>query len=314
MRHQHTFRLKGFADNRKGAPPAWSFLGVGSAKVSGMTARTCSDILVEPLPGTAKQEKVYVLFEWPGGWSRDVLDGDTFGPELTRLLKEKLAGHAGLQLIRRPGRKGHQVGNMHRCYLVWAQSARMEMLLLTGPEKIVELDLTGPGRNGGGSIDSPLVLVCTHGRRDVCCAVKGRPLAAGLVEDFPELIWESSHTKGHRFAPSVLLMPWGYSFGRLNLEAGRAMVRAAATGEYFYPSNRGRGIYDARGQVAELAIARRLIEAGEKVHYGDLSALDKHVVHVDGREWDVDMEQKEVSGIVSSCGDEPKTSRVWVAV
>ena len=27
----------------------------------------CSDIQVEPLPGTAKKESVYVLFEWPGG-------------------------------------------------------------------------------------------------------------------------------------------------------------------------------------------------------------------------------------------------------
>lgn len=279
-----------------------------------MTARNCSDIQVEPLPGTAKQEKVYVLFEWPGGWSRDVLDGETFGPELTDRLKEKLKGHAGLQLIRRPGRKGRQVGIMHRCYLVWAQSAVMEMILLTGPEKILDLDLTGPGRNGGGIIDSPLVLVCTHGRRDVCCAIKGRPLAAGLVTDYPGLIWETSHTKGHRFAPSVLLMPWGYSFGRLNLEAARAMVQAAVRGEYFYPSNRGRGIFNVRGQVAELEVARRLLTAGERVHYGDLRASDQHVVHVDGREWDVDMEQKEVSGVVSSCGDEPKTSQVWVAV
>ena len=108
----------------------------------------CSDIQVEPLPGTAKKESVYVLFEWPGGWSRDVLDGDTFGPDLTAQLKAKLKGVAGLQLIRRPGRDGRQVGKMHRCYLVWAEQGVMELVLLTEPEKILDLDLTGPGRNG----------------------------------------------------------------------------------------------------------------------------------------------------------------------
>jgi len=154
----------------------------------------CSDYQVEPLPGTAKKESVFVLFEWPGGWSRDVLDGDTFGPELTAQLKEKLNGQAGLQLIRRPGRDGRQIGTMHRCYLVWAEQGVMELILLTGPEKILDLDLTAPGRNGGGTLDTPLVLVCTHAKRDKCCAVKGRPLAAELVEDYPDMVWETSHT------------------------------------------------------------------------------------------------------------------------
>ena len=35
----------------------------------------CSDVQGEPLAGSAKQGRAYVLFEWPGGWSRDVLDG-----------------------------------------------------------------------------------------------------------------------------------------------------------------------------------------------------------------------------------------------
>ena len=274
----------------------------------------CSDIQVEPLPGTAKKESVYVLFEWPGGWSRDVLDGDTFGPDLTAQLKAKLKGVAGLQLIRRPGRDGRQVGKMHRCYLVWAEQGVMELVLLTEPEKILDLDLTGPGRNGGGAVETPLVLVCTHAKRDTCCAVKGRPLAAELVEDYPDMVWETSHTKGHRFAPSVMLMPWGYSFGRMNKEAAAQMIAAAARGKYFYPVNRGRGIFGPRGQVAELAVARALIDAGEELSYGQLTATDSgEVSHIDGRRWRVALEEREVEGVVSSCGDAPKTGQAIVA-
>lgn len=283
---------------------------------TGATEALCSDVDVEPLAGSAKQESVYVLFEWPGGWSHDILDGGTFSPELTARLKDKLDGQAGLQLIRRPGRAGRQVGSVHRCYLVWAERGVMEMLLLEGPEGILDLDLSGPGRNGGGEMDTPLVLVCTHSKRDKCCAIKGRPLAAQLSEIFPAIIWETSHTKGHRFAPSVLLMPWGYSFGRLNLEAAREMTKRALNGSYFYPANRGRGLYSQRGQVAELEVARRLIEAGEEVGYADLRPADAgsgpvRVSHRDGRHWEIELVQREYDGIVASCGKEPKSSLIW---
>lgn len=281
----------------------------------------CSDAQVEPLPGTAKKESVYVVFEWPGGWSHDVLDGGTFGEELTAKLKSKLKGVAGLQLVRRPGRDGRQVGKLHRCYLVWAEQGIMELLLLSGPEAILDLDLTGPGRNGGGPIDTPLILVCTHGRRDVCCAVKGRPLAAALDEVYPSgLVWESSHTKGHRFAPSVIVLPWGYSFGRLNVEAAKEMVARAVDGEMFIPACRGSGLHSPRGQVAELAVATRLARDGEAVRYGELKVGENSdepaavtVAHPDGRVWEVTLEKRAVNGVISSCGDAPKAGTAWVA-
>ena len=284
----------------------------------------CSDVHAEPLPGTALPKSVFVLFEWPGGWTHDILDGGTFDAELTAALKEKFQGSAGLHLIRRPGRAGRQVGRMHRCYLVWAEQAAMEMVLLTGPEKILDLDLTGPGRNQGGRIEGPLALVCTHGKRDVCCALKGRPLAAELVEQFPGSVWESSHLKGHRFAPTSLLLPWGYSFGRLNGQAAAEMLRLAFRGEMFLPANRGSGRLSPRGQVAELAVARVLVDAAETVRYLDLTVCEEdgghdtdsapvRVTHYDGRAWDVTLEPREVAGVISSCGDEPKTATVWEA-
>ncbi len=281
----------------------------GTGKLFFMTF--CSDVQVEPLPGTAKKESVFVLFEWPNGWSRDILDGGTFGPELTAQLKAKLKGVAGLQLIRKPGKEGRVINGQHRCYVVWAEQGVCKEYLLDGPADILGLDLGAPL---GDVAKHPLVLICTHGRRDVCCAVKGRALAAELAAEFPDVVWETSHTKGHRFAPSILLMPWGYSFGRLNIEAARELVRAAQRGEYFYPGNRGCGLYGPRGQVAELAVARGLIEAGERVRFGQLRADDAHVRHADGREWRVELQEKEVSGVVSSCGDEPKTSKAWHAV
>jgi hypothetical protein len=61
------------------------------------------------------------------------------------------------------------------------------------------------------------VLVCTHGRRDACCGTLGTRLALAL----PGLgagvrTWRTSHTGGHRFAPTAVLLPEGTAWAYLD--------------------------------------------------------------------------------------------------
>ncbi len=63
------------------------------------------------------------------------------------------------------------------------------------------------------------VLVCTHGRRDACCGTLGTRLASAL----PGLgagvrLWRTSHTGGHRFAPTALLLPEGTMWAYLDID------------------------------------------------------------------------------------------------
>ena len=257
------------------------------------------------MPGTAKRDRMYVVFEWPAGWSRDVLDGDTFGVDLSAQIKAHLGAGVGFQLIRKPGRAGHQMPQRHRAYLVYPEQAYAELLYLDGPEDILQLDLTGPGNNkhlDARPSREPLVLVCTHAKRDVCCAVTGRPLAAYMDTPAPndDMVWETSHTKGHRFAPAMLLMPWGYSFGRVNEHAGERLVHAALEGKYFYPGNRGRGIYDEP------------LESSDANADTDTETCAVEVGHRDGRVWQVRLENKLFDGVVASCGKNPATKPGWV--
>ena len=291
-------------------------------------APRCSDVQVEPMPGTAKRDRMYVIFEWPAGWSHDVLDGDTFGVQLSAQIKAHLGSGVGFQLIRKPGRAGHQMPQRHRAYLVYPEQAYAELLYLDGPEDILQLDLTGPGNNqqfGARPSHDPLVLVCTHAKRDVCCAVKGRPLAAHLDQQSPnpDVVWETSHTKGHRFAPAMLLLPWGYSFGRMNEHAGEQLVASAVQGKYFHPANRGRGLYDEPSQAAEVAVAGQLIGAGKRLYYQDLVSAQQvetldddaavvEVCHRDGRAWHVTLAQELFDGVVASCGKNPAMKPGWV--
>ncbi|WP_034648987.1 sucrase ferredoxin [Corynebacterium vitaeruminis] len=278
-----------------------------------MTNVRCSDVVGEPLPGTSKPGKMYIVFEKPGAWSHDILDGGTFSPELSERLR---ALPGGLYLIRKHGREGHVKKDSHVVYLVFCEEEVTERLEVGDVEDLFDLDLAGPGRNPGAVVvTEPLLLVCTHSKRDVCCAIKGRPMAQALVEAYPDApIWECSHTKGHRFAPSLVLMPHSYSFGRLNHQAAVDMYAASRRGEMFLAGARGRGIYDARGQVAELAVASALAEAGETVRMGALRVDGTTVTHADGRRFEVELAKKTTGGVLSSCGDEPKQAASWVAV
>lgn len=280
----------------------------------------CSDVEVEPLPGTAKPGSVYVLFEWPEAWPRDVMGDAALGEELTAKLAPMLEAHdATLLLIRHPTREGRNISD-HHLYLVFADEAVTEVKHVDSPDELLELDLSGPGRNGAERRERPLLLICTHAKRDRCCAAKGRPLLNELHARHPfgpgnDVVWETSHIKGHRFAPTMLLMPWAYSFGRMNIEATDAMLTDASEGLYFVPGNRGRGTLGPAEQVAELAVAAEVPGA----RYGQFevaassggSALVTDTAS--GQVYEVQLEQRPVSGVVDSCGKPPKESTAWVA-
>ena len=127
----------------------------------------CSDVPGEPLPGSAKQERFYVILEWPHVWSRDVLDGGVFGEELTARLKSKLGKAAGLQLIRHPGRDGRRITS-HHLFLVFAEEARVEKLMVDGPEAITleQRDVEGGASSCGDAPTTGRVWVAADVRAD----------------------------------------------------------------------------------------------------------------------------------------------------
>lgn len=65
-----------------------------------------------------------------------------------------------------------------------------------------------PGPSGPEVVD---VLICTHGRRDTCCGSMGTSLFSQLAarpRPAPGVrLWRTSHTGGHRFAPTALVLP-----------------------------------------------------------------------------------------------------------
>jgi hypothetical protein len=81
----------------------------------------------------------------------------------------------------------------------------------------------------GRNLGSPRtdLLVCTHGSRDGCCGSRGTDLALRLAA-VPTLRgirhWRTSHTGGHRFAPTFLLLPQGTSWGFADVHMAKRVV------------------------------------------------------------------------------------------
>lgn len=119
---------------------------------------------------------------------------------------------------------------------------------------------------------APLVLVCTHGRRDACCARLGiglytEVLAAATLQGASDRVWQSSHLGGHRFAPVATTFPDGLSYGRVAPGDG-TLIWQAATGTMPAPlaTWRGRSIYEPAAQAAEIMLRERGTDPGPLRH------------------------------------------------
>ena len=99
--------------------------------------------------------------------------------------------------------------------------------------------------------------MCTNSKRDVCCALEGRPVAESLAADpaYSSRVLEVSHLGGHRFAPTALLLPTGHAFGRLDPLSARAVLDSAAVGDLGpLDHHRGRTSLPQPAQSAETAV------------------------------------------------------------
>ncbi|MGH1978218.1 sucrase ferredoxin [Rothia sp. L_38] len=298
-------------------------------------ADSCSLMTDENLPGTAARETLWVLLEHPGGWGRDILDGTVFGADLSAALKEKMAQvGARLLLIRQSGREGQKVkdaGARRRAFLAVTggrdfSPARLYSFEVTGAEDLLSLPLETPGNIPGAVVSrETLTLVCTHSKRDRCCAVRGRPIASFVSEQLADgSVWECSHTGGHRFAPVAISLPTGYTYGRLNFEQALTLAQEAQKGQVALEGLRGRSSHSPIEQVAEVAIRTLLADAGEHPGPGDLTPdevtatePDLHtarVTHRDGRSWVATARRTELPPRPASCGKDDAPAFSWEVV
>ena len=265
--------------------------------------------------GTAAIASTWLCLEQPGPWGRDALTDSHLDTGLGAELSARAAG-TGVRvvLIRRPGRHpDRHRPTPRRVFLAHTAPGRsfLRTATLVEPKHLLDMDFAAAGAGSPAGFGAPaegrLLLVCTNGRRDVCCAVRGRPVAQELAAAQGDAVWEATHLGGHRFAPTALLLPTGYAYAGVDVAAGSALLASPGV---VVAGCRGRSTWPAAGQAAELAV-RELTNTVDPdvLRVRAPERVDEEwrvvVVHDDGRAWRVTVVEVAREPRPVSCGAAP---------
>jgi hypothetical protein len=244
-----------------------------------------SNECAEPLAATASRIDHWILVEYRGVWNREVLGASLLAPEVKAHLRAQLRalGRARLLFVKKPERRGYGGRQLfYGCSRPGAE--RFFALEFERHDELLDLDLASALAGEaeiGTPVEHPLFVVCTHGKRDRCCAKYGQPLYQGLRGEVDsDWVWQSTHVGGDRFAGNVVVFPHGLYFGRVAPEDVRALLAEQAAGRLWLERYRGRSAYPFAVQAAE-----QTVRADE-----DLLGVDDVTVlewEAEGDEWQV---------------------------
>ena len=201
-------------------PRGWSARAAAAPLAEELPCATLSRALGEPLSAPPPGSGAGCCWSSRGRGAATPSPRAASTPAWPAPSRAAAAAHLRLLLIRRPGRAGRPAA--HTCFVAHTSRAGrwLERRRLDDPAELLELDMPGVAgeRPGfGEEVTEPVYLVCTNGRHDRCCATYGAAAGPGPAAATAELVWESSHVGGDRFAGNLVCLPGGHL-----LRAGRA--------------------------------------------------------------------------------------------
>ncbi len=299
-------------------------------------AATCSRMWDDadlPAAGSASVARFWVALEQNGPWGHDAIASshlpEGLGPELGGAIS---AAGGRLLLIRRPGRHDdHDPSAPRSCFI--AGDLAGDPWLVEGeiddPADLLRVDWSTRIDAGADAVTEVLplleetrdavLLVCANSKRDQCCAVRGRPVAAHAAAARPGRVWECSHTGGHRFAPTAVLLPSGQTYARLTgpsaVDAYDAERRREVPAELnTVQHNRGRSCLTPTDQAAEAAVRELTGDlALDAFVVTELSDTTCQVERRDGRTWRVELTRVTGPELKDSCLKLAKPAVYWSA-
>jgi hypothetical protein len=206
--------------------------------------------------------RAWLLIEHPGPWPAEPTEAEQPG-ELGALVAAADALGIRVQLIRRPGRRAALPAE-RTVFLGWTAGdtpwLRRGSSLGLDPDRDLAALAAGVSPDGfGAGAAEPVFLVCVNGRRNVCCARLGVPLAQSLAASYPAQTWETTHVGGHRYAGNLVILPHGLYYGPVGAAEATSAIEAYGRGAVLADRYRGRAGQAREIQEKEYA---RLAEAG----------------------------------------------------
>lgn len=282
----------------------------------------------EPLAGTATAETaVWIVLEHRASWGAKAIADSALPDEVKARLaawEAEIPG-ARVQLARRQGR----VDGPLRLWIGVSDlgASRLCERTIGSAEELLQLDVpaqvkalrAGEAIAGTATPAQPLVLVCTNGRRDVCCAKLGAPVAQALSQQDGLEVWQTTHLGGHRFAATLLQLPEGLCYGRLEPHEAPELAEAIRGGRaYRLDRLRGRTALSEAAQTAEAIWRERTgrLELDALVRVQESREGTTTVVTLHDREGnahEVRLEHRDLGTTAPpSCGKEPAAVMGWL--
>lgn len=224
-----------------------------------MSHRFCTELSRQqgdPLAGSAAHIEHNLLISWPRAkWKRSLRHASDMPDALIEQLDAIAASGRRINLIQRRD----QPEGLHRIYLMPERLSfdvqRDELQDFLGAwQRGASLDAWQPS-----AVTRDLVLCCTHGKKDKCCAKFGYAAFQALDKaarehQLPFDIWESSHLGGCRLAASVILLSPARKYGRIAPDQAYSLLASEANGERYLPCYRGDSRLTPPQQCAQLAV------------------------------------------------------------
>jgi hypothetical protein len=213
--------------------------------------------------GSAASAAAFVLVETPLPWPKDVADHPLLAPlapvaaehgaRLQAVVPEGTtpSDSARVVVYRRPAGglgpfvrfvRHERVVALDR--LVAEVGALLDQAAADSAADPAGANVVGAGDgHDDGLID---VLVCTHGRRDVCCGSDGMRTYAQLAAlALPGVrLWRTSHTGGHRFAPTAVTFPDGRAWASVDGDLLAGIVTRSVEAAVASAHDRGGAAFD----------------------------------------------------------------------
>jgi hypothetical protein len=231
------------------------------------TSYRCSDASAsrdEPMFATGSHVRGWLLIEVRGAWGEDAIHNSAFGEHVPRHWKDELKRrHIRAVCIRNHSRADATDVRLFACAArrpgkgpapLWRRDVGSLGDVLAAAD---ELSVDQSPASGWERTDSRLILVCTNGRHDQCCANLGRPLIRALRESpWADKVWECSHIGGDRFAANLVMLPDSLYFGRVDPESAPLLLGKLDEGRIDLARFRGRTSFSLAEQAVEHFVRR----------------------------------------------------------
>lgn len=284
----------------------------------------------EPLAGTGGHPQTNLLLSWPiGDWTRTFHQAKSMSEPVSKHIADLVQSGRRVNLIDRPD----QPKEWHRAYLMPEKRAFKiptveleDFLSAFQSARSLEAWEIAP-------VEHKIILCCTHGIKDKCCATFGnasfKALDFAVKQNWLSTfeIWRSSHLEGCRLTSAAVVFPAARKYGRIDANHTLALLECEYHDIPYLPCYRGNGVLTPRQQIADIEARKTL--AAQGIHPSLLQLTAEHEQEEQTTvefQWKSDSDEGQVSiklqplsiSRYATCSDienqyEPVTVTTWQA-